>query len=300
MKDKNAAPLGYVELANGSKAIYPMNDVFLNYTFEDAAYWDALLTTVNIFIDAYKQVNPETQINPVKGKVKVRTQFRHLLNTDGKTARDQDIKMTEEETAEYYIEFQNRAKPDTPVEIRSVEYFGLGIGHGKGKVVNQIWLLAEDVESVLYGGGFTRYVLKDEVTGNPHPGTSGIMYISLTKLSGEGSPAGELAGFLLGKNDTPKHRDVQKIRTAFNASFEAFKADKEVVRMLSLAERYRHDGMVEGVAIGEARGVAKGKAMIGRMVELIQSGLSLADAQRKILEENEQMLQQADQANIPV
>ena len=142
-------PLGYIELANGSKAIYPMNDIFLNYTFEDAAHWETLRSTVNLIIEAYRQVTPGTQVRPVTGKIQVRTQFRHLLGTDGKTTRDQDIKLTEDETEESYIEFQNRARPDTPVEIRAVEYFGLGIGHSKGRIANQLWLLAQDVDAVL-------------------------------------------------------------------------------------------------------------------------------------------------------
>ena len=153
-----------------------------------------------------------------------------------------------------------------------------------------MWLLAKDVDPVLHGKTFTRYILKDEITNNTHPGTSGIMYVSLTKLSEESNPAGELAAFLLGKIADPQNDDVKKIAAAFNSSFDTFKADKEVVRMLSLADRYRHDGIVEGVAIGEARGKAKGKAQgvnigIDRMLELIQNGLSPEEAIRKIRED---------------
>ena len=104
MASKNIMPIGYVELTNGSKAIFPMNDVFLNYTFEDVAHWEALRLSVNIFIDAYKRLKPDTQVQLIKGKIKVRTQFRHLLDIDGKTTRDQDIKMTEDEIADNYIE----------------------------------------------------------------------------------------------------------------------------------------------------------------------------------------------------
>ena len=31
MASKNSIPLGYVKLPNGEMAIYPMNDIFLNY-----------------------------------------------------------------------------------------------------------------------------------------------------------------------------------------------------------------------------------------------------------------------------
>jgi len=84
--------------------------------------------------------------------------------------------------------------------MRSVEYFGLGIGHSKGKIANQLWLLAEDVDSVIYAHPFAHYILKDEVTGKDHPTTSGIMYVSLRKLSQEQGPAGELASYLLGSH----------------------------------------------------------------------------------------------------
>ena len=104
MPIKNITPLGYVELASGAKAIYPMNDIFLNYTFEDATYWEALRLAVNLLIDAYKQQKPDTKVKLIEGNIKVRTQFRHLLDSDEKTTfRDQDIKVTEDEDASTYV-----------------------------------------------------------------------------------------------------------------------------------------------------------------------------------------------------
>ena len=187
--------------------------------------------------------------------------------------REQDIKIAEDEAEATYIEFQNRARTEIPIEIRSVEYFGLGIGHNKGKLANQIWLLAEDVESVLHGKTFTRYILKDEITEKEHPTTSGIMYVSLEKLSKEESPAGELASFLLGKTSNPKNEVVEKITKAFNAGFDAFKSDKEVVKVLSARER----GWFEGLVEGEARGAT-------RLAELIKSGLTVDEALLRINE----------------
>jgi len=273
MSSKNTTPLGYVELVNGSKAIYPMNDIFLNFTFENSAHWEALRLAINLLIEAYKQQKPDTKVKPIEGNIKVRTQFKHLLDVKN-ISRDQDIKMTEDENEATYIEFQNRAKTDIPIEIRSVEYFGLGIGHSKGKLANQMWLLAKDVDSVLHRKIFTRYILKDEITGNNHPTDSGIMYVSLSRLSQENIPAGELTSFLLGKTTKPKNEIVKNIANTFNSSFNAFKADKEVSKMLSLADRYRYDGLVEG----EAKGVEK-------LAKLIKSGLSVDEALRKINEE---------------
>ena len=173
-------PLGYIELDNGTKAIYAMNDIFLNYTFEHAAYWETLRLMVNLLLEAYKQKNPNSSVSPIKGSIIVKTQYQHLLNIEN-TTRDQDIKITEDEKNATYIEFQNRANTQPPIETRAVEYFGLGIGHSKGKIANQIWLLAEDVDSVLLGEPFTRYILKDEITNNVHPTSSGLCSVSLSK-----------------------------------------------------------------------------------------------------------------------
>jgi len=163
-----------------------------------------------------------------------------------------------------------------------VEYFGLGIGHSKGKLANQIWLLAEDVDAVLCGKTFARYILKNEATGKRHPAISGIMYVSLGKLSEEESPAGELALFLLGKASELKDRAVKKIAKAFSASFKEFQADKEVTKMLSLAERYEHDGFVRGEARGEARGMTIGAI---KLAELIKNGFTVDEALLKLNEE---------------
>ena len=131
-------------------------------------------------------------------------------------------------------------------------YFGLGIGHGKGMVANQIWLLAEDVKELLHGETFTRYILKDEVTGKDHPENSGIMYVSLTKLAQENTPVGELASFLLGINPDPQNEEVKKIADAFNASFKKFKESKDVVKVLTLRERVKDEIWGDAVAEGKA------------------------------------------------
>ena len=276
MAAKNSVPLGYVSLSDGEKAIYPMNDIFLNYTFENMEYWESLREATNIFIERFKQYQPSTDVNPVEGVIHVRTQFQHLLGNDN-TTRNQDLRIIEATEGSTYLEFQNRAKPDIPVEVRSVEYFGLGIGHGGGKLANQIWLLASDVKVVLHSEIFTRYILKDEVTGNKHPANSGIMYVSLSKLSKEDSVAGELASFLLGKTSEPKYEDVKKIADAFKKSFKSFKIDKDVAKMLSLAERYRHDGLVEGKA-----------ALADEARELYEKGLDPQEILRMIMSQGSQ------------
>ena len=295
-------PLGYVDLPNGPKAIYPMNDIFLSYNFDHEEQWEILRLLINILVTAYLQVCTTSKLKPITGKIKVQTQFKYFLNTDWRTIREQDIKLSENETKETYIEFQNRANVDPPIEIRSVEYFGLGIVHGNGKLTNQIWLLAENVESVLQDNTFERYILASENTGNEHPISSGIFYINLPKLAQEKSPAGELAKFLLGKIANPKNNDVKKIAKAFSKGFGIFKKDKEAVKVLSFRDRYlnegRYEGRIEGIAEGRIEGIAEGRIegkveglaegrydTINEIEKLLNSGLSLETVLQKIREE---------------
>jgi len=43
---KNAVPLGFIELPNDTKAIFPMNDIFLTHMFMQETYWETLRTIV--------------------------------------------------------------------------------------------------------------------------------------------------------------------------------------------------------------------------------------------------------------
>ena len=178
-----------------------------------------------------------------------------------------------------------------------MDYFVLGISRGGGKTANQVWLLAEDADTVLHGGTFANYILKDEATNRPYPAASGIMFVSLSRLSGENSKAGELAAFLLGKAE-PQDGDVKTVLKAFNSSFDALKQDKEAKNMISFAEKYINmgyvDGFEEGETIGEAKGEAIGKARgkaegmslgTSKMLELISGGLSPEEAWRKVNED---------------
>jgi len=114
-------------------------------------------------------------------------------------------------------------------------------------IANQIWLLAEDVAEVMQDQAIAHYVLKDEVKGHNHPGTSGILYVNLEKLSQEQSIAGELAACLLGKPITPRNGDVKKISKAIKTSFERFKSEKDVVTMFSFQERWIAEGEAKGI-----------------------------------------------------
>ena len=281
MRTYEKIPLGYIELENGMKPIYAMNDIFLNYVFENEENWEALRQLLNILLDAYRQIKPDTSLSLVEGDIKVETQYKYLLNAEN-TTRAQDIKMTAIEDITY-IEFQNNAKTTPPIEIRAVEYFGLGIGHSKGKTANQVWLLADDLDIVLHGELFARYILQNEMTGKLHPGNSGIIYISLPKLSQLESPAGELAAFLLGKVNDIKDEAVQKVTQAFNSGFDMFKTDKEVLKVMSARDRGWHDGWHDGVEEGEARGEAKGTiSAVEEFVKLLSQGLTPEEISEKI------------------
>ena len=275
MHTHNKIPLGYIELENGAKPIYAMNDIFLNYIFDNEENWEALRLLLNIMLDAYKQIMPSTMLDLVEGEIKVETQYKYLLNVEN-TTRAQDIKMTA--TGDItYIEFQNRTQTTPPIEARAVEYFGLGIGHSKGKTANQVWLLADDIDSVLHGEQFARYILKNEATGVQHPGNSGIMYVSLPKLSQKEGPAGELAAFLMGKVAGVKSETANKVAQAFNDGFNMFKRDKEALTMMTVRERWlyegRDEGREEGIAEGEEKGIIKGAISTAEeFAELLRQG----------------------------
>ncbi|MCL2048708.1 MAG: DUF305 domain-containing protein [Defluviitaleaceae bacterium] len=285
---KTPTPLGYVELADGSLPIFPMNDIFINFTFQHINNWEALRVAINIFIERFQKEKPDTLLGTINGEIDVKTQFKQLIGKNTKTARDQDVKLTDTKEGSYFIEFQNSAYTDPPIPDRSVVYFGLGISHAKGKPANQIWLLAEAVPSVLHGKLFTRYILKDEVTGNSHPDHSGIMFADLEKLSEENSQAGELAALFLGKSLDPQDEAVRTIAAAIKTSFQDFKEDKEVVEMFTFRERWERDAAararVEGRIEGEARGEAKGMLNTAdRVLDLLKNGVAPTEIEALLL-----------------
>ena len=131
----------------------------------------------------------------------------------------------------------------------------------------------------MHGKTFARYILKDEVTGEKHPEKSSILYVSLQKLSLQKDAAGEMALYLLGNIKDLKNNNAKKIAEIFSTSFDDFKKDKDVVNVLSLAERYTNEG--------EARGVERGA---NRLAELINNGLSITEALEKIKEEQKEIV----------
>jgi len=112
-------PLGFVELSNGAKKIYPMNDIFLNYKFQMKENWEILRMMVNILTAAFNRRYPTKAMRLIEVLQEVRTQFKHLTDV-GNTTRDRDIKIAEKKPISTYVEFQNRAITRIPVPVRAV------------------------------------------------------------------------------------------------------------------------------------------------------------------------------------
>jgi len=85
MSKSKANVLGYIELETGSKLITPMNNVFLNYTFNIQENWEDLREIVNIFYHAYIETFGDTKIRPTEGEIKVKTQFPQYRDLSSKS-----------------------------------------------------------------------------------------------------------------------------------------------------------------------------------------------------------------------
>ena len=277
-------PIGQVELESGSMSIYAMDDLFLNFTFDNEENWDDFRLMINILLEEYRRQNPATVATLIEGEIHIETQFKFYVNANKKNkTRNQDFKLDESDTNKLkYVEFQNKSITKPPISDRAIEYFSLSIGSNPGKMIMQIWLLASDTASVLQEETFINYVLKDEATNKVYPNTSSILFISLTKLSQQNNIAGELAAYLLGKLPAPESEEVKQIANTFISSFETFKDDKEVKNTMTMAEKWKNEAWMEGREEGRKEGVVLGINMI---IALLKNGLSLEEVERKINEE---------------
>ena len=289
MTREKRRPLGYVEIPGGKVAIFPTNHIFLTYTFDKQEYWEALRLIVNVFVAEYKKRAPASQLKLLTGKIKVETEYKHLFSEDIRRTKEQDIRMFNENLDVTYVEYQNEVPSYRVVEERSTDYYAHGIIKSRGKTANQVWILAETVESVSKGAGIKRYVLKDEIGDDLHPNVSGIMYVDLKKLTRKNSPAGELASFLLGHRREPKHSIVRKIVRMIKKGFKQFQKDKEVSKMLTARQKAIEEGEARGEARGKVIGEARGKAIkaeeiSNKLKELQQLGLDANEILRALAE----------------
>ena len=262
-------PLGQVQTAYGPKDIYPMDDIFINYTFSNPENWETLRTIANIMINAYRAENHSTQLEPITGTIKVETQYKHFKNPAA-TPPSQDLRLEEiPSLSHHYIELQSEPRPQIPISARSINYFGLGISKVKGDYANQLWLIAGDIPEIFNGQHFARYTLKDEKTNAQHPHKSGILYVNLKKLSQEDTTAGKLAAYLLGQQ-LEGSQDLATVTEQIHNSFIKFQQDKEVPDMISLQQRW----LEQGEARGEARGEAKATStMLEKLAALVKDGI---------------------------
>jgi len=81
----------------------------------------------------------------------------------------------------------------------------------------------------------------------------------------------------------PQSEEVKRIAKTFSTSFELFKDDKEVKNAMTIAEKHRNEGWVDGAETGAEKGLNAGAS---KMLELIKSGLSPDEALRRINEES--------------
>jgi len=141
MSKKSENILGCIKLETGFKPITPLNDVFLNYTFERKVYWETLRMITNIFYGAYIKTYKDTGITLIEGEIDIRTQYPLYRKVDSNTPKQQDLKIDTENKV-HYIEFQNKTNPTIPIEVRSIEYLGFSLTRGEKKQVSNVWLSA--------------------------------------------------------------------------------------------------------------------------------------------------------------
>ena len=286
---KFSNPLGYIQLESGPVAIEVMNNMFTNYHFNKEENWEDLRSIANIFINGYKSAYKDTVLEPIEGDIVVETQYEKFKDQDGKLKR-QDFKIMGKDVT--YMELQNKAYPEMPIEAQAVEYYGMGIANNGRQLSNQLWLMAEDLPKLMHGRKYVNYILKDEETDIIYPKTSGIMLISLTKISEENadSPQGELAAFLLGMTadiKSIKDANVRRIAAGFNKGFRVFKLDKGVEGVMTVREKWtmadRIEGRREGMTIGKVEMCYRN---FGMTTEEIASKLDMSEkVVREILEE---------------
>jgi len=253
-------PLGYMTLINNTrKAIYPLNDFFINYTFYKKENWGHLRNLINIFLDAYaEKYNRQDGFHFINGDVVVETQYEYYITGETKQPT-QDIKIDETENkGRTFVEFQNKSRTNPPIAIRASNYSGLAINEVQDDTkVSQIWLLAENDDDLLLRQAISNYRTREENTGAYYPRDLNIMFISLPRLAEENNIYGELSKLLMGMEVEELSIELKQIAEMFQREFENFKEDKEAVKRMTVLEEKMEEakleGRAEGIAIGESR-----------------------------------------------
>ena len=234
--DDKSKAIGAVTLLDGTERyIQPMYSILLNYTFKDEKNWNYLKNLINIYLETYNEIGGKVSL--IGDNIKVSTEYEYWVSGKERSRR-QDFRVDEKDNITF-IEFQNDNKCNPPIQDRSVQYFGLGVGQQIGGVSNQIWMLAKPVEELLHGQPISCYRLLDERKGFAHPNKSYIMFVDVHKLANEyeGLEVQEISKFLLNGKAIPEHneRAIDIAKILYN-SFIDLKNDREVLKAMTLKE----------------------------------------------------------------
>jgi len=269
--DAKRKPLGSIELETGRKDIFPTNDFFLSYLFDNPEYWEALRLIVNIIITKYLSLVPESRIEPIEGDIEVKTQYK-IITDRAKTAKVQDLRVESAKNITY-VEVQNSAMSKPPIATRAIEYFGISLGNNRSKDVTQMWILAEDVDGLLHGEAYTNYILSDEKSGIKYPLNNNLMFVSLKRLALGDDEGAELARFLLGKDSLHESATVKKVAELFGKGFTTFIDDREAINSMSVVDKMIYEAEERSLEKGREEGVEKGK--IETAIEMFEDGFDV-------------------------
>jgi hypothetical protein len=181
--------------------------------------------------------------------IEVETQYEHYIKRTTKQPT-QDIKIDEAVTGnQTYIEFQSRINSNPPIAIRASNYNGYAITKmPEGSQNSQIWLLAENDDSVLKRQSISNFRIVEDNTKEYYPREVNIMFVSLPRLSAEDNECGWLAKLLLGYEIGLRNNRIDEIAQMFRHEYNVFKKEEEVAKSMTMLEQYMADGRAEAVS----------------------------------------------------
>ena len=281
MNNNEENMLGYLYLETGPKLIIPMNDVFTNFTFQDKANWETLVMIANIFYNEYIKIFKDTKVSPIEEVIGINTQFPFFKDPKSTNPKAPDTRIESIDKVNY-VDFENKphsSKP--PIPTRSTEYFGFALSRGVDKQQSMMWLLNGAIPTLLNGKTFSNYILMDEKDHHPHPNGANILYVDLKKLAKMETKAGELAGVLIAVSNDPKDEDVKIILHNLRQSFEEFKNNTEVIRIMTREEQLKAEGAAETEA---------------RLLPVIdEKDKQISEKDEQLFEKDEQLVEKEEQ-----
>jgi len=293
-------PLGYVTAKTADNQdklipVYPMNDILSNYVYEKPENWSALKDLINIYLEAFIQLDKSQAGNTklIEGNIKVRTQLEHYANlTALRPKAKQDLEVTSGENFRdlTLAEMQLSSWSVPVLEIRSLRYLGLVLSNLKedentATSINQIWFLGQNDPKISNGKPITNYTLMNPVEGEGYSIPINIVFVTLPLCRKEFTGAAkELADFLLGYDTTLTDKRVVNIAEMMKTELENFKQEKGLLPMLSVLEE--RDALVEMAqrqVIVEREKNAEAQAELRReRAEARKQKIEVAEAQKRV------------------